>query len=54
MQTEEQTVSSPMYDLPEHMKFPLTKDGQGPATDSDFDHWGCWCGNPDCIKWKQG
>lgn len=31
-----------------HMRFPLTADGQGPATGEDFDHWGCWCSDPGC------
>lgn len=41
-----------MYDLPEHLKFPLTKDNEGPAFDEDFDHWGCWCGDPECHEWE--
>lgn len=43
-----------MMDLPEHIRFPLTVDNRGPAlTDEDFDHWGCWCGDPDCEKWRR-
>jgi hypothetical protein len=39
-----------MYDLPEHlMNFPLNADGDGPADGDDFDHWGCWCADPDCL-----
>lgn len=44
-----------MYDLPEHLRMGLTKDGQGPVLseeDPDFDHYGCWCGTPGCEKWK--
>lgn len=48
-------MSTPMYDLPEHLRMGLTKDGQGPVLseeDPDFDHYGCWCGTPGCEKWK--
>ena len=33
-----------------HVRIGLTEDGQGPADppDPSFDHWGCWCGDPDC------
>lgn len=41
-------MSTPMYDLPEHIQFPLNADGQGPADGDDFDHWGCWCSDPGC------
>lgn len=44
-------MSSPMHDLPEHLRFPLTVDGRGPALGEDFDHWGCWCADPDCELW---
>lgn len=40
-----------MFDLPEHFKMGLTVDGQGPARDEDLDHYGCWCGDPDCDRW---
>lgn len=43
-----------MYDLPEHQKIGLTKEGAGPSDppDPNFDHWGCWCGDVTCEKWK--
>ena len=45
-------MSTPMYDLPEHLEMGLTVDGYGPVLsedDPDFDHWGCWCGTPGCA-----
>lgn len=44
----------PETGMPVHLKFPLTKDNQGPADvdGDDFDHWGCWCGDTTCEKWK--
>lgn len=47
-------MSTPMYDMPEHMKFPLTEEGAGPAEGDDFHHWGCWCGDSTCTKWQDG
>ena len=43
-------MSTPMYDLPEHFKLGVTKDGRGPATPSepDFAGYACWCGDPAC------
>lgn len=38
--------------MPKHMAFPLTWDGQGPATGDDFDHMGCWCGERACTQWR--
>ena len=47
-------MSTPMYDLPDHMKIGVTKDGNGPVDDQDpdFDHYACWCGKPGCQKYK--
>lgn len=43
-----------MYDLPEHLIMGLTEDGQGPMAPDEpgFHHWGCWCGDPDCTRWR--
>lgn len=43
-------MSTPMYDLPEHVWIPVTVDGNGPAYDDEFDHWECWCGDVGCEK----
>lgn len=36
-------MTSPMMRVPEHLRIPVTKDGQGPAQGADIDHWACWC-----------
>lgn len=42
-----------MYGIPEHIQFPVNVNGDGPATGDDFDHWACWCSDPDCTVWSQ-
>lgn len=42
-------MSTPMYDIPEHCWISLTEQGNGPAYDEEFDHWGCWCGDTACT-----
>jgi hypothetical protein len=38
-----------------HVVVPLTKENRGPATDpGEFDHWGCWCGDQECLVGKYG
>lgn len=46
-------MSTPMYDLPDHLQMGVDKFGRGPVMEDDpeFSHYGCWCGNPDCIEW---
>lgn len=41
-------MSTPMWDVPEHMMIPVTVNGEGPAEGDDFHHLECWCGNPKC------
>jgi hypothetical protein len=41
-------VSSPMFDLPDHLLIPVDGDGNGPVDEADAHHWACWCGRPDC------
>ena len=37
--------------LPMHCPFPVTADGQGPASGDDFHHWICWCAEQEgCPK----
>lgn len=44
-------MSSPTMDMPEHFPMSVDSQGRGPAEGSDFDHWICWCGTPECRKW---
>lgn len=48
-------VSSPMYDLPEHLKIGVTVNGEGPVEPPSlaFDHWACWCGRPGCTLYDE-
>lgn len=38
-------MSTPMYDLPEHLLMGLNVNGDGPVDEDDpeFLEWGCWC-----------
>lgn len=45
-------MSTPMYDIPEHFAVPLNEKGNGPSEGDDFHHWGCWCGDAQCVKWQ--
>lgn len=47
-------MTSPMFDLPEHLRMGLNKYDQGPVEENspEFDHWGCWCGNADCQEYE--
>lgn len=42
-------MSSPMYDVPEHLIIPVNRDGDGPVPDAEFDHYDCWCADPKCA-----
>lgn len=41
-------MSTPMWDVPDHMMMPVTVDGDGPAEGEDVHHLACWCGNQAC------
>lgn len=41
-------MSTPMYELPEHLLMGVDKDGNGPVGFGEEDHWACWCGDPRC------
>lgn len=44
-------MSSPMYDLPEHLQIEVNADGQGPETDPTLVVGTvCWCGKETCDK----
>lgn len=35
--------------MPVHLyPFPVTEDGEGPATGDEIDHFTCWCPDPEC------
>jgi hypothetical protein len=34
--------------VPEHLLIPLDASREGPTEAEDFDHYGCWCGEPGC------
>lgn len=48
-------MSSPMIDLPEHLKMGVNAKGQGPVSfhEADFDHYECWCGNSTCTLYME-
>lgn len=48
-------MSTPMYDLPEHLPIGINKDGQGPVAEDDpeFDRIICWCGDAGCLLFKE-
>lgn len=41
-------MSTPMFDLPEHMLIPVNEDGDGPVDEADAARWVCWCGDDSC------
>lgn len=45
-------MSTPMYDLPEHLWMGVNRDGEGPVSEREPDFWDyvCWCGEPGCTK----
>lgn len=47
-------MSTPMYDLPEHLKIGVNIDGDGPVEESEpgFHHYVCWCGRPGCTLYE--
>ena len=44
-------MSTPMYDIPEHVPLGVDENGDGPtpATDPRFDHFTCWCPDGDAC-----
>jgi hypothetical protein len=48
-------VSTPMYEIPEHLAMPINGAGQGPETDPELvTDTVCWCGEEGCQKWRKG
>lgn len=43
-------MSSPMFELPEHMLIPCNKDGDGPVPYEEAVKWVCWCEEKDCKE----
>lgn len=48
-------MSTPMFDLPGHFEIGLDSEGRGPVLENEknFDHYGCWCGNPACVLYTR-
>jgi hypothetical protein len=44
-------MSSPMWDVPEHLLVPVTANGEGPAEGKEIAYYACWCGVKDCARW---
>lgn len=46
-------MSTPMYDLPEHVAIGVNAEGLGPVMEDDpeFDHYTCWCGDEECARY---
>lgn len=42
-------MSTPMWDIPDHLMIPVSEDGRGPVPESDAHHWACWCGDDACL-----
>lgn len=45
-------MTSPMFDLPEHLPIAVDEHGNGPATGDDIDRIVCWCGDDNCTKFE--
>lgn len=45
-------MSTPWFELPEHLKMGVTEAGLGPVCEGEpeFHHWACWCGDPQCPE----
>jgi hypothetical protein len=41
-----------MFEVPAHLIIPVTVRGDGPVSedDAEFDHYACWCGDPECVE----
>lgn len=40
---------------PIHLPMGFNKHGRGPVAENspEFDHWGCWCSDPECERWSE-
>ena len=46
-------LSTPMYEVPEHLPIPINSDGGGPETDPELVvDIVCWCGEIGCQLWR--
>lgn len=43
-------MSTPMYDMPEHLMMAVNENGQGPADPEETVAFVCWCGTKGCDK----
>ncbi len=48
-------MSTPMFDIPTHLKMGVNAQGQGPVMEDepDFDHYECWCGDGTCDLYME-
>lgn len=44
-------MSTPMFDVPEHLIIPVNEQGQGPVDEAEAHHWACWCGKESCVTY---
>lgn len=45
-------MTSPMFELPDHLPMPVNVNGQGPADEDEAVATVCWCGNEKCEEYK--
>ena len=47
-------MSTPMFEIPEHVSIGVNKQGQGPVDEADpeYDRTVCWCGVLGCRKFE--
>jgi hypothetical protein len=43
-------MSTPMWDMPDHLAIPVDELGNGPADEADTVATACWCGNWECTE----
>lgn len=41
-------MSSPMFEIPKHLPYPVDADGKGPSSPEDTVRIVCWCDEVDC------
>jgi hypothetical protein len=46
-------MSTPMWDLPEHLEIAVDRNGDGPAEGDDIVGTMCWCGIEGCTRYLE-
>lgn len=43
-----------MWELPEHFPIGVDAEGLGPVSpdEEEFDRYLCWCGDDECVLWR--